>query len=75
VKTKTMYMHTLRGEPGHFVQGQICYAKNGTALSELLVGSLREIRRQQQDSIRFRRLRGFDSDVNEYSYLRVKVNP
>lgn len=62
------YMHTIDGRPATFDGYQICYAVfYGKA--NILAGSLRQIRREQQKTIRNRMRDGLDV-VCEYGYLR-----
>lgn len=69
------YIHTIDGEVAQYHPGeQICYARQGAKLSDLLVSSLAEIKQQQRASSAWRHKRGMDDVLGEsYGYLRVKV--
>lgn len=70
----TKYMHTITGNPAYFSQEheQIYrYTKYGLPVS--LADSLRQLRREQQKSIRSRRALGLDEDGSKYGYSRVAV--
>lgn len=63
------YMHTINGRPATFDGYQICYAIFcGTA--NVLADSLRQIRKEQQITIRNRKRDGYEVNVGEYGYLR-----
>lgn len=66
------YMHTIDGKPAFFHGGQICFVRQGVAMSELLVPTLRQIRREQQAAIAYRREKGWR--VFGYDYIRVRVD-
>jgi len=78
-KTRTMYMHTLDGQPARFDarDGGFLYFCGGTA-TVVLVPTLRRLRREQQMAIT-----AAASDPNQvcngwhkpkrYSYVRVEV--
>ena len=63
------YMHTIDGRPATFDGYQICYATFYGPANKL-ADSLRQIRREQQITIRNRKRDGFDVNVGEYGYLR-----
>ena len=64
------YMHTLNGKPATFDGYQVCYA-TFYGKPNKLVNSLRQIRREQQISIRNRLRDGFDNDF-VYGHLRYE---
>lgn len=67
------YIHLLDGKPAFFDGEQLCFADNRRHLNELLVDSLRTIRKHWYLSNEFRRSLGYLSERTRYSYLRVKV--
>lgn len=75
MKMRTMYMHTLAGEPALFDGEQVCIPWPRDAVS--LAGSLRQIRREQSRSRAFRvELLGAAEAATEpdtYGYVRVRV--
>ena len=66
-------MHTIKSQPSFYVEGkQICYANNGSIkIPESLCSSLKELRKVQKLSNKWRTEQGFDE--TEHSYIRVKV--
>jgi hypothetical protein len=64
---KIYYMHTIDRKPAGFVGEQICHASN--THKPVLCTSLRQIRREQQKSIAYRRRNGWD--VSDYGYCLV----
>lgn len=71
-KQKSYYMHTIDGKPATFDGNQICYATYFGKANDLC-SSLAQIHREQQASIRFRRLHGLDDfPIGRYSHLRFK---
>lgn len=70
---QTYYLHTINGKPATYYPGdQICYVtKYGDA--GVLVKSLRQIRREQKASIKFRQSKGIPEDGSDYGYRRVRV--
>ena len=67
---KTKYMHIINGKPGRFSGEQICYAgvKN---FKIRLVGSLKQIRKEQKLSKKFRKSMKWED--TEYSYVLVEI--
>jgi hypothetical protein len=70
--TRTMYMHTLDGKPA-------CMDRDGTQIvfargryRARLVDSLREIRREQRQSVKWRMEQGFNIDFR-HGYVLVEV--
>lgn len=67
----TKYMHTIEGRPAIYEPNeQICFMCHGTNL--ILCDSLRQIRREQELSSKWRMAKGFDL-MDDYGYLRVKI--
>lgn len=66
------YMHLIDGRPGYFAQSMIWHCRDGVLIEEILVDSLKEIRKQQAASNEHRFLLGLQ--MSSYSYLRVKVS-
>ena len=76
MKTKTMYMHTIRGRPAFYEEGKmIYYANHGLlVIPDGLVSSLKQIRKEQAASKRYRKKKlGLDEERSDYGYIRVKV--
>lgn len=67
-------MHTIGNTPAYFSERdeQIVYAgTGGYGDGATLATSLRQIRREQQTTIRNRRSWGFTDDPGKYHYVRV----
>ncbi len=63
------YMHTIDGRPATFDGYQICFATfYGPA--NVLADSLRQIRREQQATLRNRKRDRLDVEVGDYGYFR-----
>jgi len=71
---KTYYMHTINGHPAFWSGNdeQICYMDFYGKPSPLSK-SLKQIRQEQQATIRYRRANGFKDDKDKYGYKRVCV--
>lgn len=70
---RTVYMHTLRGQPAGFDGETVCIYAATQAVPA--VRSLRQIRREQQASIRVRRewqMHGAPMP-QEYGYVRIRI--
>lgn len=66
------YLHLLSGQPAKYYLGQqICFMKDGESL--VFCDSLRQLRREQRDSARWREERGYSDYSADYGYLRVRV--
>lgn len=76
-KTRTMYMHTLDGQPAGYEDrdGPHIYFADGNVRSAVatLVPTLGWIRKQQRDCLKDRIAKGFDADSRRYGYIRVEV--
>lgn len=72
-KYRRMYMHTIDGLPAAFFVNQIVFWSNGWH-TEKLAANLRQIRREQAASVRYRRKYGFPDDLR-YSYIIVRIEP
>jgi hypothetical protein len=72
--TKTYYLHTLDGMPAFFDGDQIVFTVPGGwhRNQQKLCTSLRQIRRQHEDSKRWREAQGFEEHT-EHDYARVVV--
>jgi hypothetical protein len=81
MKARTMYMHTIDSKPAFWSDEseQIVYADvarfsgDGTRSVAVLRRTLRQIRRDQQRSIRNRRGWGMGEGPGKYGYCRVEV--
>lgn len=82
MKTRTMYLHTIDGKPAFWsdFDGQIVYADVATYTGDrtdsvaVLRHDLRQVRRDQQRSIRNRASWGMkDHTPMQYGYCRVEV--
>jgi hypothetical protein len=71
VRTPARYMHTINGRPGSYDGEQICYATRSSPVK--LHETLRQIRRQEVMSKKFRTSKGFDNTA-QYGYQRVLVS-
>lgn len=70
---KSVYMHTLDGEPAYFAYDeQVCYANTRTTVSQLFVDDLKTIRRQWALSEAWRKSANFTPCLHEHHYLRFK---
>lgn len=71
---KTYYMHTINDTPAFMSENdeQICYM-SFYGKPNPLAESLKQIRREQQATIRYRKQCGFKNDKDKYGYRRVCV--
>lgn len=68
---RTVYIHTLNGQPAGFFDGQICFARHfGPAT--LAASSLKQIRREQKASLARDKQYG-DEGKWTYGYVRFRV--
>lgn len=78
MKTRTMYMHTLNGQPAIYCRGEtICFARVGRydrSKGIPLVNCVATIKSQQRASTQRRANLGFDENGWEYGYVRVEVH-
>ncbi len=74
VKGKLMYMHTLNGKPAYYTEGeQVSYAGKEILIPQMLVPSLKELRKQQKRSIEWRKAQGWSETPSEYGYVRIYI--
>ena len=72
--SRCYYVHTINGRPGGFDGMQICYAGGGRGWHAPAVRSLRQIRREQQASIRFRRATFQERAIEQkYGYVIIRT--
>lgn len=75
----TYYLHTINGQPAYFSEpdGQIVYAAGdawrGRLPAQPLRKTTRQIRRDQQTTIRNRLSWGMKDGAGKYGYVRVTV--
>lgn len=73
--SKNLYMHTINGRPAMYQRGTyICYINqwNRVKASEMFVGSLSTIKRQQEASRKWRLANGISEEpANKYGYIRI----
>ncbi len=72
MKKRTYYMHTLDGKPGCFLGGQICFAQQEGKPNKLRE-SLKQIRKEQEASDKYRAEQGYDNDDVEMGYCRFTL--
>lgn len=75
--SKNLYMHTINGRPAMYQDGMyICYVNqwNRINYSDMFVGSLRAIKRQQLWSKQWYEQNGGGVDLDKYGYIRIKVD-
>jgi len=74
--SKNLYMHTINGRPAMYRPGTyICYVNqwNRVTASEMFVGSLRTIKRQQEASTKWYIEQGItEQPTDRYGYIRIK---
>lgn len=74
--SKNLYMHTINGRPAMYQPGTyICYVNqwNRVKASEVFVGSLSTIKRQQEASRLWRLNNGISEEpLDKYGYIRIK---
>ena len=67
---RTLYLHTIDNKPAAFEGTQICFLNfYGEAFA--LASSLKQIRKEQRATKKYRRQMGFAYDENRYGYFRV----
>lgn len=71
VRTPARYMHTINGRPGSYDGEQIRYATRSSPVK--LHETLRQIRRQEAMTKKWRTSKGFDNTA-QYGYQRVLVS-
>lgn len=71
-KGRWLYVHTIDGRPAQYFPGsQICFSPwRGITRTAT---SLRQIRREQRASIRWRREKGYEASPSDYGYFRLYV--
>ena len=70
---RVVYMHTLDGRPAQYWPGeQVAFADDRRGVSRF-ADSLKQIRREERASERWRRSKGFDETSFEYGYVRVRL--
>ena len=71
--SKTVYLHTIDGEPGAFDGYQVCFiSRSGGSAWAKPCGSLKQIRKEQAKSRANRKRDGFPNDA-EYGYVKLSV--
>lgn len=60
-------MHTVLNRPAFFNGEQIVFGK----VVDKLCKSLGEIRREQQATIRWRKMNDYSVDIGDYNYVRI----
>lgn len=70
-RSTVKYMHTINGYPARFLGDQIYYAyyKKPTALAD----SLKQIKKEQIASKKFRRGKGWSDCEWQYGYFQIEV--
>ncbi len=68
------YMHLCCLQPGYFDGDQICLGFRNIKMSELLVNSLQQIRREQRATKKYREFMGFEVAPTDYSYILIKMD-
>lgn len=64
------YLHTICGKPALYWPGeQICYTRTKVRPLPPIATSLRQIRREQQATIAWRKAQGFLTDPRDYDYV------
>ena len=67
-----IYIHTIDGKPAMFDGDQICFARHYGPGNKPCY-SLKEIRRQQEATFKYREERGYTYKVGEYGYIRYRI--
>lgn len=71
---KTIYIHTIDDKPAAFDGEQLCFLGGYSTWGEPCY-SLRELRQQQQASIRYRRQIGAQDELDDkYGYVRLRAS-
>jgi hypothetical protein len=67
------YMHLIDGRPAEFDDGMICYTHTGSHVRHgvKLCRDLKQVKREQAASHKFRNARGWD--LMDYDYVPVNV--
>ena len=69
--SKNIYLHTAEGKPAMFDGEQIVTVCTSTGMTPAM--SVRQIRNEQQKSIRYRRSHNFEVDPAWYGYRRIVI--
>lgn len=74
MKARFVYLHTVDGRPAEFDRngGQIVWSLNRN-FAPRARKTLREIKSDQKRTKLFREERGFDFNVGDYGYIRIKL--
>ncbi len=74
-KGNNYYLHTLDDKPAYFDGRQICFCFQGGdhRSRQRLVRDLKQIRKEQEASRRWRDEMGYENSVWRYGYVRVSL--